>query len=73
MYLRIKENEQKSIQNYYFKLFFKHITTNSYIDFDYDPKNELLLVSHTRMSRVKKLLKLVEHLQQVRKENRGEY
>jgi hypothetical protein len=53
MYQRIKENEQKSIQNYYFKLFFKHISTNNYIDFDYDTKNDLLLVLYNKMNRVK--------------------
>lgn len=58
MFTRIKENDPKSIQNHYFKLFLKHITSNIYIDFDYDWKNDQLLVAHSKMNRVNLFIKI---------------
>ena len=53
MYTKINEYDPKSIQNYYFKLFFKHISNSQYIDFDYDTKKDLLIVANAKMNRVK--------------------
>lgn len=62
MYLKLKENEPKSIQNYYFKLFFKHLSQNSYTDFDYCTRKDNLIVAHSKLNRVKNILNTVKYL-----------